>query len=232
MTLEEIMEMLDIESDEDFMYFEQFAALMETEADIDYDTFTELLMMMEPEDLTGVLQSFFEDAVRGVPDDNTDLYSTLQTIKDTLVSLAEAGRGRSTGFLIDELYQFRQWYLEPQAVICTPESGGAARRLSPCEALMLFREEKLSGDKYSYDFSEAMPAEPDEYIQDLLSEMSEEYYDDMDREEMMDMFPEEYDPETYDPEDYSGRAVDPYREGFVDRYDPVIEGEDYDIYGL
>ena len=37
MTIEEIMEMLDIESQEDFMYFEQFAALMETEADIDYD---------------------------------------------------------------------------------------------------------------------------------------------------------------------------------------------------
>ena len=30
MTIEEIMEMLDIESQEDFMYFEQFAALMET----------------------------------------------------------------------------------------------------------------------------------------------------------------------------------------------------------
>ena len=46
MTIEEIMEMLDIESQEDFMYFEQFAALMETEADIDYDTFAELLLLM------------------------------------------------------------------------------------------------------------------------------------------------------------------------------------------
>lgn len=45
MTIEEIMEMLDIESQEDFMYFEQFAALMETEADIDYDTFAELLLL-------------------------------------------------------------------------------------------------------------------------------------------------------------------------------------------
>ena len=37
MTIEEIMEMLDIESQVDFLYFEQFATLMETEADIDYD---------------------------------------------------------------------------------------------------------------------------------------------------------------------------------------------------
>ena len=51
MTIEEIMEMLDIESQEDFMYFEQFAALMETEADIDYDTFAELLLLMDLEAL-------------------------------------------------------------------------------------------------------------------------------------------------------------------------------------
>lgn len=65
MTIEEIMEMLDIESQEDFMYFEQFAALMETEADIDYDTFAELLLLMDLEALQDVVQSFFEDMIKG-----------------------------------------------------------------------------------------------------------------------------------------------------------------------
>ena len=48
MTREEMMKILDIESEEDFMYFDQFAALMETEEEIDYDMFTELLLLAGP----------------------------------------------------------------------------------------------------------------------------------------------------------------------------------------
>ena len=198
MTIEEIMEMLDIESQEDFMYFEQFAALMETEADIDYDTFAELLLLMDLEALQDVVQSFFEDMIKGVPDDNTQLYASLQTIKDTLLSLAGLGRGRNFGFLADELFHFRQWYLTPDIAVCQPENGGAQKRLSPCEALMLYREEKLSGTKYSYDFSQAMPEEPDEYVLDLIAEMTEDYDRDMDRRDMLDMLPDEYDPDVYE----------------------------------
>lgn len=231
MTIEEIMEMLDIESQEDFMYFEQFAALMETEADIDYDTFAELLLLMDLEALQDVVQSFFEDMIKGVPDDNTQLYASLQTIKDTLLSLAGLGRGRNFGFLADELFHFRQWYLTPGIAVCQPENGGAQKRLSPCEALMLYREEKLSGTKYSYDFSQAMPEEPDEYVLDLIAEMTEDYDRDMDRRDMLDMLPDEYDPDVYDPDsEVSDSPIDPYRDGFVDRRDPVIEGEGYDVY--
>ena len=199
MTLEEIMEILDIESSEDFIYFDQFAALMETEEEIDYDMFVELLMMMETETLKEVLPSFFEDMIKGIPDDNTDLYSAVQTIKDTLISLAALGQGRSFGFFADELFKFREWYHTPEIVSCCPESGGTEKWTAPYEALVLFREEKLSGEKYSYDFSSAMPQPPDEYAMDLLADMTEDYSidDDMDKEEMMDMLPDEYDPENY-----------------------------------
>lgn len=96
---------------------------------------------------------------------------------------------------------------------------------------MLYREEKLSGTKYSYDFSQAMPEEPDEYVLDLIAEMTEDYDRDMDRRDMLDMLPDEYDPDVYDPDsEVSGSPIDPYRDGFVDRRDPVIEGEGYDVY--
>lgn len=234
MTLEETMKLLDIESESDFMYFDQFAALMEIEIPIDYDMFAELLLMMESDHLKNILQSFFEDMIKGIPDDNTDLYAAVQTVKDTLISLAALGQGRSFGFFADELYKFRQWYLMPGIVSCRLEDGGKERFAAPCEALMLFREEKLSGAKYIYDFSSAMPELPDEYALDLLSEMSEdtcaEGEDDRNREELMDMLPDEYDPDTYDPDGDSDRPIDPYLDGFIDRYAPVIEGEDCDSY--
>lgn len=232
MTREEIMEILDIESDEDFMYFDQFAALMETEEEIDYDMFVELLMMMETETLKEVLSSFFEDMIKGIPDDNTDLYSAVQTVKDALLSLSALGQRRSFGFFADELFKFREWYRMPGIVVCRPESGGREKLIAPYEALILFREEKLSGEKYSYDFSSAMPQPPDEYALDLLAEMSENYSmdDAMDREEMMDLLPDEYDPETYDPNAYGAdMPIDPYVDGFIDRYAPVIDSEDYDL---
>ena len=138
MTREEMMKILDIESEEDFMYFDQFAALMETEEEIDYDMFTELLLLAGPETLPDLLSSFFEDVIRGIPDDNTDLYAAVQSQKDALISLSGFGKSRGFGFLADELYRFREWYLAPGSVICTPEGGGEEKHLSPCEAFTLF----------------------------------------------------------------------------------------------
>ncbi len=230
MTREEIMELLDIESEEDFLYFDQFAALMETEEEIDYDMFSELLMLAGPEALQDLLPSFFEDVIRGIPDDNTDLYAAVQSQKDALLSLAGFSKSRGFGFLADELYRFREWYLTPGTVICTPEGGGTEKYLSPCEAFTLFREEKLSGQKYLYDFSGAMPPVPDDYLLDRIAEMSEDMPQD-ETEDEEDILPDEYDPDLYDPETPIGdRPIDPYTEGFVDRRSPVIEGADIDPY--
>ena len=161
MVLEDLMNEIDVESAEDFKYFEQFSALMENEFDeLEYDDFAELMLMPDGESLSEMTTSFFEDLVRGVPDDNTELYSVIQTIKDTLVSLAEHTHHRGRGFYADELFRFREWLLSHDAVTCTPEAGGDALRMTPLEALMLFREEKLSGTRYNYDFSDCMPSGP------------------------------------------------------------------------
>ena len=41
-----------------------------------------------------------------------------------------------------------------------------------------------------------------------------------------DELPDEYDPTDFDPDlSPNDRPIDPYTEGFVDRFDPVIEGE-------
>lgn len=234
--LEDILYELDIQSEEDFRYFEQLAALVEGDFELDYDTFAEIMMLPETEALTDMTSSFFEDLIRGIPDDNTDLYSVIQSIKDVLLSLAEHTSHRGRGFYADELYRFRQWYQTPDIIQCTPEGGGAAVSMSPCEAMMLFREEKLSGKKYLYDFSAGMPEEPDEYIHNIMAEMTEDDYtdnydDSVDTEDEMAQLPIElprdFDPETYDPDDPEYFSdIDPYQDGFVDRYDPVIEGPD------
>lgn len=253
MILEDLMAEIDVESAEDFKYFEQFSALMENDfEELEYDDFAELMLMPDGESLSEMTNSFFEDLIRGVPDDNTELYSILQTIKDTLVSLAEHTHHRGRGFYADELFRFREWFLAPDSVICTPEAGGSELRLAPLDALMLFREEKLSGARYNYDFSGCMPSGPDEYTLNAMAEAADDAYafggsnrsgnydgygsdhDDYegcygedDDDELPIELPSDWDPSTWDPDDPLGMRgpIDPYTDGFVDRYHPVIDGE-------
>ena len=237
MVSEDLLKELDIESADDFHYFEQFAALMETPEEIDYDTFAELILMPGPDSLTEMVNSFFEDLIKGVPDDNTALYSAIQTYKDVLSTLAENMGEISVGYFTDEMFRFREWFREPGIVVCTPEDGeSGVKRVSPCEAFMLYREEKLSGTKYDYDFSEAMPEQPDEYTMSIVDEYRDDYrdydydYDEDGLDELPDELPEDFDIEHYVPgeTDLSEyESFDPYKDGFIDRDNPVIDGENY-----
>lgn len=236
MIYQELLEELDIISDDDFRYPEQFIAAMETDSPLDYDTFAELLAMASSEHLSGMVDAFYEDLIRGIPDDNMDLYGAVQTFREAMVSLSGCAGGRSIGFLTDELFNFREWYTTPETIVCIPEGGGDPRYLSPLEALMLYREEKLSGDKFIYDFNSHMPPDPDEYVYDLLYELELESdrgtrYTDED-DDYPDELPPDFDPTDYDPDDPTPfGTIDPYRDGFIDRYDPVVEGFGLDPYG-
>lgn len=235
---EDILTECDIESAESFKYFEQFAALMEYPEKIDYDDFIEIFMMPEREDLQSMTESFFEDLIKGIPDDDLELYSAIQSFKDTLTVLAEMDHERSFGFYADILYSFRCWLHEEDAVNVRPESdGGRGENVTPLEALMLYREEKLSGTKYEYDFSNSLP-EIDETMLEATDDLKHEsgytdsgrypdyeYEDDFNNiDDVLRELPDEYDPETFDSEAYERRPIDPYTEGFVDRDNPVIVG--------
>ena len=236
--IEDLMKEFDIESENDFIYFEQFSAIMESELEIDYDVFLELIMIPEREDLAVMTESFFEDLIKGVPDNDIELYSQIQGCKDVLTELAGLEHGRSMGFFAHELFRFKEWFTGSRTVKCSPENGGESLLLTPCDAMMLYREEKLSGNKYYYDFSDDSYTGPDSYTLEILSEINYESHssdnfsldtdgdDYQDIETLLRELPEEYDPDSYDSEDYLERPIDPYLEGFVDRDNPVIDNLD------
>ena len=240
MISQHILKELDIEEGEGIVYFEQFAALMEGVGNIDYDIFAELILTSDPEALAEVIDYFFEDVTRGVPDNDLDMYSALEARRTLFRTLAGHLGGRGAGFLTDELYTFREWFLEDGTVLCTQEDGtGSSQWLSPCQALMLYREEKLSGTKFDYDFSQAPLSEIDQYMLSLLEELENEepqssfsWDDDLDY--LPDELPEDFDPSAYIPgetdlSEYMS-DFDPYTDGFIDRDNPVIDGIDYEQY--
>lgn len=232
MVSEELLRELDIEEGESFAYFEQFAALMETQMEIDDITFAELLLMADREALTEMVSSFFDDIIKGVPDDNMELYRSLESRRDILETLSQRMEGRDAMFFANELYNFREWFLAPETVLCSPEEpGGRFQRMSPCEAMMLYREEPFSGVKYDYDFSGAELREIDEHALAMIDEWNNEPSSGYWREEELEYLPDEL-PADFDLSDYvpgetdlselTGR-LDPYRDGLIDRDYPVID---------
>ena len=228
----DLLKKLDIEEGESFAYFDQFAALMETPLEIDDTSFAELILMADRESLPEMVRSFFEDIIKGVPDDNMELYSLLESRRDALEALSLRMEGRDAILFSNELYSFREWFQEPESVLCTPEGpGGYPLRVSPCEALMLYREESFSGIKYDYDYSGAELLEMDDHILSRIEEWSEEtasgYWLDEELEYLPDELPSDFDLSGYIPgetdlSELTGR-LDPYRDGLIDRDNPVID---------
>lgn len=205
MDFEELLELLEIDSPDDFTDFEHFAALIELDEEIPFKMFSKILMGVEPDLLVNLTDNFFEDILQGVHDDNIDFYTLLSTIRQGLLGLAKASVSREEkAIYIDELYRFKNWYMFDSVVRCVRTSDKITKELPISEALTLKRLEQFGEKTYTYDFSQCMDYEIDEYTMPIDAVIDEEY------EEVLD--PDE-------DEDF-------YENGLIHRDFPVIDGED------
>jgi len=179
MNLEELLSLLDIESPSELVYFEQFADLMEHPQDIPYETLESLAAGMEPGTLPELIEGYFEDVIKFVPDGEGELYTLLQNIATTLTSLAEGADEDSGHMFAEELYKFRSWYLFESSVMIKDFAEGTEREIPLMEALTLYRAQNFTDEEYLFDFSDALDYQLEEYIVSLGS-LVEDNYDDGD----------------------------------------------------
>ncbi|MDR1796721.1 MAG: hypothetical protein LBR44_04635 [Clostridiales Family XIII bacterium] len=193
MDFEELMEMLEIETPSEFVYFEQFAELVECPEDISSDAVAQLVSESEPDALSELTETYFEDLLKFVPDDESELYTLLQTISTTLQSLADGMAGaegdENARLYADELVKFRGWFLFDGRVRCTDQAEGVESDLSVMEALTNVRLQNLDGGDYTYDFEEALDYPLDEYVVSLTHLLEDDYGsgDDEDGEDYRDI---------------------------------------------
>lgn len=207
MDFEELLELLEIDTLDDFAYFEHFAALIECDEEIPYGMFFKVLADIDTETLVDLTDNFFEDILQGVPDESIDIFTLLSTIRQALLGLAKASSTREDRVLyVDELFKFRNWYMFDSVVYCRRLSDNAKKEVTVSEALALNRLEKLSEDQYLYDFSDCMDYEIDEYSISIDAAIDEEYEEIIEEDE------------------------DLYENGLIDRVYPVIDGEDFEEY--
>lgn len=176
MTIEELYKILDLETGEDFQYFENMSDLIECNEDIESDLIYRLLEDIDLKTFAELTESYFYDVTESVPGDQIDLYNLIENVKRVFVGLCEASRNedeRALVSLADEIDKYRKWYHDSDKVEVRNLSSGETRYLSVCDALTNSRLEKLEANDYAYDFSEVITYEIEEYIMtyaDLVAE--------------------------------------------------------------
>lgn len=183
MNFDALLSLLDIDSPDELVYFEQFADLMETGNDIPVETLAALAAEMEPAVLAELAEGYFEDIAKYIPDGEDELYTLLTNIGTTLEALAggSGGRDGDPRVFAEELYKFRAWYIFDSCVLRTDREDGSVFELPLFAALTDLRVQNFTEDDYEFDFSEALDYQLDEYIVSLnaLTENTE-YAEDTD----------------------------------------------------
>ena len=174
MTRDELFELLELDTAEDFGYFEQFAELLECEEEISYDDFYEAISKADTDTLIEINENYFTEIDKAFPEDCDDFYEVMQSIWDNLRQLVrDAGDEAYRREYANQLYSFHEMYTSPE---------GASVDGMPCsvmEAMAESRLSKIDDSKHVYDFENRMDYVPD-YISMRLGgfEDDEEYSDD------------------------------------------------------
>lgn len=171
----ELLEYLDLEEAGQFEYFEAMADLIESEEYIDQEA---MYMLFDGADNTMIeelLQDYFEDVLDGLPENSGEIFSLLHQIKLSLIGMiSHAEDDSDMRRFTDEFYRFQTWYSHESEVELQPENGGAALYTNVRDAITASRMEKLGGEKYSYDFENALDYQPDSYTMSFSDLMDAE----------------------------------------------------------
>ncbi len=205
MDFDELLELIEIDSPEEFTDFEHFATLVECDEEIPYDVFYKILADVETEILINMTDDYFEDVLQETPEDGIDIYTLLGTIRQALSGLAKnASSTEDRIAYVDELFKFRNWYIFDSIVHLKRVKDNFKKDVTASEALALYRLEKLSEEQYRYDFSDALDYEIDEYSISIDAELDEDYEEILEEDE------------------------DLYEEGLIDKKYPVIDSESFE----
>ena len=165
MTKAEFYEILDIDSPEDFQYFENLAAFLECEDEPDYEDVAELVKEADKGTLAQLIGDYFEEISDFLPESETELYTIFDNVRRSLAGMSKSCDDETTvAKLADELERFRRWYSVDSRVFLTDLGSAGEEKMTLRDALVCARMEALGGEKYQYDFSECSDYPLDEYI--------------------------------------------------------------------
>lgn len=161
---------LDIDSAEDFQYYENLASLFEADDFIESNLLKDLFKDIDFNILSDCIDNYFEEFLKAIPDEETNLYITLESIKRSFIGMmVENPTSDEIAILADEILRFRKWYVLDNLVINKLNGTEVSVR----DARYDIQACKLLGDSYDYDFRLAYDYQIEGYdvkLSDILEE--------------------------------------------------------------
>ena len=143
MNREQFYELLDIESAEDFQYFENLAAFFECEEELDYEDVAALFGAVDQAVLAELIDEYFEEITNFVPGSETEVFSIFENVRRALIGMCRNCEEDETlrSKLMEELERFRRWYSIDSRAYCTDPATLTEEEKTMRDALLLARVE-------------------------------------------------------------------------------------------
>ena len=144
---------LDIDTIDEFRYYENMAALLEDDDYIEENLIKDLIREVDKSVFAEHMDSFYEQFLNNLPDDETELYITVDSIRRAMTGLiAEDMTDEDISALAEEIVRFRKWYVHDLNVF----DRIRREELSVRDARYNILAAGFLGEKYDYDFRTAL----------------------------------------------------------------------------
>ena len=165
-----LYEKLDIESPEEFKYIDNINALFEEDDYIETNLIEDLLSEVDLDDLHELVSDYFEEYMKDIPDEESDLYIVVDAISRVMKGYVQNMPAEESALpLANERQKFRKWYVHD----CNAFDKISGDEVSLRDARYNVLAGKFISEVHNYDYSTAYLYEFDGYdvsIGNMLSE--------------------------------------------------------------
>ena len=189
-------ELIDIETPEDFKFYDNIENLIEADEEWDIDLLSPLLIEIPNDVIIDLLDEYFKSLLDRLPDDETDLYTLIYNVGRTMKAVVNTDGVREVSDkepvyfngensadtkrrLAYELKKFSDWFSRNNLVDIKNLENGRECKAPLRDVLGLITLEKLGMGSYSYNFDNCNDYELDEYILNFADLAGTEEIDNM-----------------------------------------------------
>lgn len=156
----ELYTKLDIDTIDEFKFYENLASLLEEDDFIEENLIKDLIREVDKSVLAEHMDSYYEGFLNNIPDKETDLYILVESMKRMVAGLiSEDMSSEDINALAEEIMRFRKWYVLDTNVF--DKTTGS--ELSVRDARYNILAAKFLGDTIDYDFRTALDYNVDGY---------------------------------------------------------------------
>lgn len=164
---------LDIESPDEFTYYENLESLFEEDSLIESNLIFDLIRDINFEFLYESCKTYFDEFLNIIPDFESDLYLLVNSIGMQLLGrMHNKCNDDELRILSENIYKFRKWYVLDKLVL----DKSTMKEISVRDARYNFLAAKLLGEDFSCDFRLALDYDLDGYDVNLEVEFDDSDY--------------------------------------------------------